>query len=115
MQIRSHTIHATTIAEIHSDEIIVRTAEDGLNLLGDLYYQGFEKVILHQHQLDPAFFDLKSGLAGEILQKFANYRMRLAIVGDFEQVESKSLRDFIYESNQGQLINFVGSVEEGIG
>jgi len=60
------------------------------------------------------FFDLKTGLAGEILQKFSNYRVKLAIVGDFEEVKSKSLRDFIRESNRGRTVNFVNSVEEAV-
>jgi len=29
------------------------------------------------------FFDLSTGLAGEILQKFVNYHVKIAIVGDF--------------------------------
>ena len=45
-------------------------------------------------------------MAGEILQKFSNYRVRLAIIGSFEQCIAKSIRDFIYESNNGKQINF---------
>jgi hypothetical protein len=36
--------------------------------------------------------------------------MRLAIVGDFSIFSSKSLQDFIYESNKGKQINFSDSV-----
>ena len=60
------------------------------------------------------FFDLKSGIAGEILQKFSNYRIRLAIVGDFSKYTNKSLKDFIYESNKGGQINFVDSQLDAI-
>jgi len=55
---------------------------------------------------------LKTGLAGEILQKFSNYYVELAIVGDFSKYSSKNLQDFIYESNKVGRINFVSSVEE---
>ena len=58
------------------------------------------------------FFDLKNGIAGEILQKFSNYRVSLIIVGDFSKYASKSLNDFIYESNKGRHINFVASTTE---
>jgi hypothetical protein len=37
-------------------------------------------LILDEKQLGDAFFDLRSGLAGEVLQKFTNYRVRLAIL-----------------------------------
>lgn len=71
-------------------------------------------MILKAEQLTPDFFDLKTRVVGEILQKFSNSRMRLAIVGDFSVYTSKSLHDFIFESNKGNLINFVGSVDEAL-
>ena len=40
--------------------------------------------------------------------------MLLAIIGDFEKYESKSLNDFIFESNKGKQINFVTTVEDGL-
>jgi hypothetical protein len=60
------------------------------------------------------FFDLKTGIAGEVLQKVSNYRKRLVILGDFEKVESKSLRDFIYESNRTGKVLFVASLEKAV-
>lgn len=80
----------------------------------NIYFQGFEKLIIYKHNITNDFFDLKNGMAGEILQKFSNYRIRLAIVGDFSEFDSKSLKDFIYESNQGKQINFLDSVSEAL-
>jgi len=37
-------------------------------------------LLIDESQLGPDFFDLRTGLAGEVLQKFTNYRVRLAIV-----------------------------------
>lgn len=110
MEIITYTIKNTRIAEIISDEIVIQTAEDGTQLLADLYYQEFDLIIIRSGHLNPAFFDLKSGLAGEILQKCSNFRVRLSIVGDFRAFASKSLQDFIYESNKGKLVNFVETV-----
>jgi len=114
MEIISHTINDRLIGEINSDQIIIRSAQDGLDLLGDLYYQGYEGIILHQDHLVPDFFTLQNGLAGEILQKFSNYRMKLCIIGNLNNVESKSLRDFIYECNKGRQVNFVDSLESAL-
>lgn len=114
MIIETHKINHTAIAEVISDECLIKTAEDGLDLLGNLYYQGFDRIILHEHNITPNFFDLKNGLAGEILQKFSNYRIRLAIVGDFVPYTGKSIRDFIRESNRTGHINFSGSVSEAL-
>ena len=112
MKIESHKVGNTTIAEIVTDDIILKTTEDGLDLLGNLYYQGFDKMIIHKKNITPEFFDLKNGIAGEILQKFAQYSMPLAIVGDFSEFTSKSINDFIYESNKSKHINFVASVSD---
>lgn len=114
MQTIPHTINNTKIAEIISDKIIITSAGDGLDLLGNIYYQGFDKIIIHQSNLSPDFFDLKNGMAGEILQKFSNYRVRLAIVGNFSMYTAKSINDFIFESNKTGHINFVNSVQEAL-
>lgn len=114
MIIIPHHIHRKQIAEITSEQLIITTAEDGLDLLGSLYYQEFDGVILYEKNLNPDFFDLKSGMAGELLQKFSNYRFLLAVVGDFNKYQSQSLQDFIFESNKGKKISFVNSLEEAI-
>lgn len=114
MNIQSHKINDTEIAEIISDNITIHTTEDALDLMGNIYYQGFDKIIIHQKNLTIAFFDLKNKMAGEILQKFSNYRIRLVIVGDFSCFTSKSLNDFIYESNKGKQVNFLTSVNDAL-
>ncbi|MPN59604.1 hypothetical protein SDC9_207325 [bioreactor metagenome] len=48
------------------------------------------------------------------MQKFINYHMKIAIVGDFSMYSSKSLREFIYESNKGRDIFFLPSEKEAI-
>lgn len=104
----------TGIAEVIATGIIIHRAEDGVDLIGNAYYQGFDKVILYKENVAPDFFDLRTGMAGEILQKFSNYRVRLAIVGDFSGYDSKSLRDFIRESNNGRLVNFLPSKADAV-
>lgn len=114
MRIEPHTINDVTIAELISDSIIINNIEDGTDLLGNVYYQGFDSVVISEENISEEFFDLKSGMAGEILQKFSTYRVRLAIVGNFSKYTSKSLNDFIYESNKGRHINFVPSKIEAM-
>lgn len=114
MKIEVHDINNMEIAELISDEILITGVEDGTDLLGNVYYQGFDKLILHEKNIASDFFDLKNRIAGEILQKFSNYRVRLVIIGDFSKYTSKSLADFIFESNKGRQINFVSSIEEAM-
>lgn len=114
MEIVTHLINTIKIAEVISDEMIIHTTEDSLDLLGNIYYQGFDKVIIYEKNITPEFFDLKTKIAGDILQKFSNYRVSLAIVGDFEKYESKSIRDFIFESNNTKHVNFVDTLEDAL-
>jgi hypothetical protein len=114
MKIETHTINNTKIAEVIAKNIIIKSIEDGSQLVADIYYQDFDKIILYEKNITPLFFDLKTRIAGEILQKFSNFRVRLAIVGDFQKYQSKSVKDFIFESNNNRQINFVSNLEEGL-
>jgi hypothetical protein len=71
-------------------------------------------VAIPIQRLSEDFFRLSTRLAGEVIQKFANYRLRLAIVGDISDwvSQSKSLRDFVYEANNGQVVWFVADLDE---
>ncbi|MNX87680.1 hypothetical protein D3C86_1196120 [compost metagenome] len=115
MKLETHIKNNIRMAEIVAEEILINSIEDGAQLLVDLYYQDFDRIILYEKNITPLFFDLKNGIAGEILQKFSNFRVRVAIVGDFEKYESKSVKDFIFESNKNRQINFVSNLEEGLG
>lgn len=114
MQLINHSLGNKQIAEYTSSDLIIKNAEDGLNLLGEAYFQGFDGIILHSENIGSEFFDLSTGIAGEVLQKFSNYRMRLAIVVSPELAKSKSLQQFIMESNKVGHINFSETPEEAL-
>lgn len=114
MEIIKHTTNNQPVAEIIADDYIWTTIEDGKDIMGDIYYQGYDKLIVHEKNIHPDFFDLKTKIAGEILQKFSTYRVRLVIVGNFSNYESRSLKDFIFESNKGKAVNFLSSLEEAL-
>ncbi|MPS64263.1 MULTISPECIES: DUF4180 domain-containing protein [unclassified Chryseobacterium] len=114
MEINTHQINTTKVAEIISDNIIINSVQDGLDLLGNIYYQGFDQVIIYEKNITSDFFNLKTKIAGEILQKFSNYRINLTIIGDFDKYESKSLKDFIFESNKTKHINFIATLQDAL-
>ena len=102
------------IALVESDTVAMYTYEDALDILGDCMFNGVEHIIIRRENVSPEFFDLKTGIAGDILQKFTTYKTSLAIVGDFGDVKSKSLRDFIRESNSQGRIIFLDSIEDAV-
>jgi len=112
MKINNIEIGGEPITEIISDSIELSSAQDAVDMMAKCFPSGSRKLIIHQKNICPEFFDLKTRVAGEILQKFINYYFKIAIVGDFSKYTSKTLKDFIYESNKHGEINFVESVEE---
>lgn len=108
------TDSAYTIAELVMGTATITSPGDILGIMGDIGYQGCAKLIVHSGDLSVDFFDLRTGLAGEVLQKFSNYRMQLAIVGDFSHLKSRSWRDFIRESNRGRTVSFLPTLDEAL-
>jgi len=112
MEIEIIEINGKNIAVLKSLGVMIQETQDALDLLGETSYLNSHKIIIKEDQLTPAFFELKNGIAGEILQKFSTYSVQLAIIGNFSKYKSKSLKDFMLESNKYGRINFVGSFEE---
>ena len=110
----SHQTDGLTFLEIHSEEQVIGSVENTLDLFGELYGQYYDGIILYERNITPDFFDLQTRLAGDFLQKFSNYRVRLAIVGNWNKYTSNSLVAFILESNRGSMVNFATSTEEAV-
>ena len=113
MKLKIHQKPTGNIAELQSQSIY-STVDEFLDIIGNANYQGAEKIIIPRENIHPDFFDLKTRLAGEVLQKFSTYRQKLAIVGDFSSFTSKSLQDFIRESNAIGHILFVEEINDAI-
>lgn len=112
MKIEITNKNETSIAKIKSNNIEIKNAQDALDIFANCMYQGASKIIIYEKNIIADLFDLKTGIAGEVFQKCSNYKVQLAIVGDYSKFTSKSLRDFILESNKHGQINFVSSLEE---
>jgi uncharacterized Fe-S cluster-containing radical SAM superfamily protein len=89
-------------------------AQAAVDLIGQARSSGAEMVAVPIERLDPEFFQLRTGMAGEFLQKFVTYQLPIAIVGDTSDyaAQSKALRDFIHESNEHDAIWFLASTDE---
>ncbi|MGB4589188.1 MAG: DUF4180 domain-containing protein [Clostridiaceae bacterium] len=105
----------TEIAVISDREILITDVQSALDLIATVRYEtGCDHIILNKDAVAEDFFDLSTKLAGEVLQKFVNYQMKVAFVGDFSIYSSKSLRDFILESNKGNAIFFMPDEKEAV-
>ncbi|WP_123969674.1 DUF4180 domain-containing protein [Streptomyces sp. TLI_185] len=97
---------------------VLRCASDGplldgeqaaLDLIGDAMGYEAELVAVPVERVADEFFRLRSGIAGAVMQKFVNYRVRLVVLGDLSEhlSDSTALRDFVHETNQGGHIWFL--------
>lgn len=103
------------IAAVRAEEELIHTSQDAMDLIATARYEtGCGALILPKAALNEDFFRLSTGLAGEVLQKFVNYGMKVAIVGDFSHYTSKPLKDFLRESNRGSTVLFVQTEEEAL-
>jgi len=115
MQIDVIAINNIRIANIKSDQIIMKDVQSALDLIARVSYEtGCDRIIINKSAISEDFFDLSTKLAGGVLQKFINYQFKTAILGDFSAYKSESLKDFIYECNKGKDIFFLTDEKEAV-
>ncbi|MBG0850651.1 DUF4180 domain-containing protein [Streptomyces spinoverrucosus] len=108
------TLHDVRVLQCAPDGPPLDGEQAALDLIGDAFGQEATVVAVPVERVADEFFRLRSGVAGAVMQKFVNYRLRLAIIGDVSGHVSQStaLRDFLRETNQGGHIWFLPDEEE---
>ncbi|SCY08524.1 protein of unknown function [Paenibacillus polysaccharolyticus] len=115
MNIQQINKNGVSIAYVTNNETLISDVQSALDLMATVRYElDSNLIIVNKSEVSEAFFDLKTRLAGEVLQKFINYQTKIAIIGDYSGYTSKSLKDFIYESNNGNDIFFVSDEHQAI-
>jgi hypothetical protein len=120
MQTDVYELHGQRILDLPAEGPLLRTGQDANDLIGEAKAAGAGLAVVPITRLDPAFFELRTGIAGEMVQKFVIYQVTVAIIGDTSRLESesKSLRDFISESNRRGSVWFLadkGALREKLG
>lgn len=101
------------IAVVSSDEMMIVDTQSALDLAMTVKYEtNAANIVIDKNVICEDFFVLSTGIAGEILQRFINYQVKVAVYGDYSHYTSKPLKDFIYESNHGKDFFFVSTKEE---
>jgi hypothetical protein len=110
----STTMYGVQVLLCASDGQKLTSESDALDLLGESMQHGAELVLVPVERLADDFFQLKTRLAGQIIQKFVQYRRRLVILGDISRyvAQSNAFRDFVYEANRGNHVWFITDLQE---
>jgi len=115
MEVNKIKENNTKIAVVNSGEILIMDVQSALDFMATVRYDtGCDRMILNKAAICEDFFHLSTKLAGDILQKFINYHVKMAIVGDFSVYTSDSMKAFIYECNIGKDIFFLPDEKQAI-
>ena len=108
------TIHDVPALVCAPDGAKLKSERDALDLIGEAMSSGADLILVPVERLAEDFFSLKTGLAGQIMQKCVTYRRRLVILGDISQyvAGSRAFRDFVSEANRGYQVWFVTNLQE---
>jgi len=108
------TIQSVQVLVCASDGEKLKSERETLDLIGEAIQQGVEWIVVPVERLEDDFFQLKTGLAGHIIQKFVTYRRRLVILGDISRhvAKSRALKAFVYETNRGTQVWFLTDLQE---
>lgn len=104
-------VHDSGISEIITDKVVITSGQDALDLIMDPDVAVPARIALPRSAFDAKFFDLKTGVAGDVMQKFINYKAKLIIVGDFSDL-SENFQALIRENNRVGEVVFVESLAE---
>jgi hypothetical protein len=87
--------------EVDASEVRISNEKDVLDLISVCWENSTYLMIIHQEALSQDFFNLRTGLAGTMLQKFMNYNIKSALVITNEDVIRGRFGEMVIESNKG--------------
>lgn len=108
------TAGTVTYLRSRTNEVLMRKLQDALDILGQSYAQNTWRYLFLETNFAPEFYDLKTRLAGDILQKFSNYQVKAAILGAFALPNNPRFQEFMFESNKGGQLRFSRDEAEAI-
>jgi hypothetical protein len=114
MNLEVYEMHGVRVVEFHKAGPQLLNDRQAIEIISEAAAHNADVIVVPVERLSEDFFQLKTRLAGEILQKFVTYRKRIVILGDISKQLSGSsaLRDFGSECNAGRDIWFLTSVGE---
>ena len=108
------SVYGTAVMVCGPDGIPFDTEGAAVDLVGEALGQRAEIVVIPAERLTDVFFHLGTGVAGDIVQTFATYRVRLAIVGDISSRvdDDSALSAWVAESNRGTDVWFCDTFDD---
>ena len=109
MNVFVHDSDGTQIAEMQSEGIVVRSARDAADITRELLSRGIHKLILHERNMSPEFWQSSNVLAEAVLEEFASKSVAVAFVG--KKHKGDGLQALIHENDLHNSAFLLGTVE----
>lgn len=110
----THGLGGLTVLELSAEGPIIAGQQAATDAVAAGWMADAAMVAIPLARLPDDIFVLANRRLGELMQKFVNYRLRLAIVGDIGPAiaASDAFRDFVREANQRREVWFVADMAE---
>ncbi|MCI8483966.1 MAG: DUF4180 domain-containing protein [Lachnospiraceae bacterium] len=90
---------------------VLSSEKDAIDLVSACFSNDTGSLLLHERSVSPDFFNLRTGLAGAVLNKFQTYNIKTAlIIQDMELLEGR-FGEMVMESNKGNEFRVYDSVQ----
>jgi hypothetical protein len=91
---------------------LIQTEDDITRILELCYENDTNRILLYTENFSDNFFDLSSGEAGMVLQKFSNYFVKAAAVLRLNEIpHSHKFEELVVEVNRGNQFRFFDNLE----
>jgi hypothetical protein len=87
---------------IEPGEEVISSPQDALDLIVICGEEETCRILMHADNVSEEFFNLSSGLAGEVLLKFTNYRLKVALVMPADLPVSERFAEFASETRRSR-------------
>src|SRR6185369_753328 len=114
MDTRRYELSGTRVVELAREGTPLQDDRDAVDAIAAVSMHDSDIVVIPAERLAEDFFRLRTGTAGQVIQKFLTYRLRLVIMGNISRhlQLSAALRAVVYECNAGSHVWFVADLDE---
>ena len=95
-----------------NNEEPLRREEEATDYISKCWENDTNYLVFYDKALSDDFFNLKTRLAGMVLQKFMNYKIKVAVIIENEDRLNDRFREMILESNKGNDFRIFKDITE---
>ena len=88
------------IVEVISSDPPLRTEQDAVDVIAANFEHDTTLLLLHYHALDADFFQLRTRVAGSMIQKWINYHLKTAAIIPQDLVNQGRFQEMVLEMNK---------------